>query len=36
MVGKLREKELEGRKVVLLTIGEESRKGWQEGLERRK
>lgn len=36
MVGKLREKELQGRKVVLLTVGEESGKGWEEGLEKRK
>lgn len=36
MVGKLREKELKERKVVLLTVGEESSRGWEEGLEMRK
>ena len=36
MVGKLPEKELKERKVVLLTVGEESSKGWEEGLEKRR
>jgi hypothetical protein len=36
MVAKLREKELEGRRVGVLCVGEESNKAWEDGLESRK
>lgn len=36
MVNKLQEKELKDRRVVILTVGEESSKAWEPGLEQRK